>query len=44
MMQLTDAVGAERVPAVYQDARNTLAHIVLEATELTDVEAARLVI
>ena len=44
MMQLTDAVRAECVPAVHEDAGNTFAHIVLEATELTNVEATRLVI
>ena len=44
MVQLLDAASAERVPTVHQDARDSLAHIVLHGTELADVQAARLVV
>ena len=44
MMQLTNAVGAERVPTVHKDPGDALAHVVLEPAKLADVEATRLVI
>ena len=44
VMELLDAVGAKGVPAVHQDARDALAHIVLHRAELANVQAARLVI
>ena len=44
VMQLLDAVGAESVPAVHKYARDALSHVVLEPTELTDVQSARLVV
>ena len=37
VMQLRYAVCAERVPTMHQDARDTLAHVVLEPTELAYV-------
>ena len=44
VMQLRDAVRAEGVPTVDQDARNTLANVVLEPAELADVKTTRLVV
>eukprot|EP00354_Favella_ehrenbergii_P000882 CAMPEP_0170464500 /NCGR_PEP_ID=MMETSP0123-20130129/9204_1 /TAXON_ID=182087 /ORGANISM="Favella ehrenbergii, Strain Fehren 1" /LENGTH=247 /DNA_ID=CAMNT_0010730179 /DNA_START=573 /DNA_END=1314 /DNA_ORIENTATION=- len=44
MVQLLNAVRAEGVAAVDQDARDALAHVVLESAELTDVQPARLII
>ena len=44
MVKLLDAVSAEGVATVDQDARNALTNIVLETAELTDVEASRLVV
>ncbi len=36
-----NAAGAEGVSAVHEDARDALAHVVAEAAELANVEAAR---
>ena len=44
MVQFTDAVGAQRVTTMNEDAGNALAHVVLEAAELADVETARLIV
>lgn len=44
VMQRLDALGAEGVAAVHEDARDALAHVVLECAELADVQAARLVV
>ena len=44
MVKLLDAVCAKGVTAVDQDARDSLADVVLEGTELTDVQAAGLVV
>ena len=40
VVQVLDARGAQSVPAVYQDAGNTLSHIVPEAAKLADVESS----
>ena len=39
MMQLTDTIGAKCMSAMHKDTRDALTNIILEATELTDVEA-----
>jgi len=44
VVQRLDAARAQRVPAVDQDARDALAHVVPEAAELTDVQAPRTVV
>ena len=44
VVQLLDAGGAEGVAAVHEDARDALAHVVLESAELADIQAARLVV
>ena len=44
MVQLLNTVGAKGMTAVDQYPGNALTHVVLEATELTDVKSARLVV
>ncbi len=44
VVQLLDAVGAQGVAAVDQYARNSFAHVVLEAAKLADIESARLIV
>lgn len=44
MVQLLNAVRAQSVATVDQYARDALAHVVLESTELADVEAAGLIV
>ena len=43
-MKLMDAVRAQGVPAVDQDAWDALADVVLESAELADVKPARLIV
>ena len=44
MVKLRDAVSAQCVPTVDQDARDALTNVVLEAAELADVKTTRLVV
>ena len=44
MVKFTNAVGAKSVSAVNQDSGNTLSNVVLETTELANVEASWLVV
>ena len=44
VVELLDTVRAKSVPTVNKNARNTLAHIILEPTELTDIKSTGLVI
>lgn len=44
MVQLLDAIGAQSVPAVDQDARDALPHIVLERAKLANIEPAGLIV
>ncbi len=44
VVQLLNAVRAQSMPAVDQDAGNPFAHVVLQAAELADVQAARLIV
>lgn len=39
MVQVLNARGAQGVPAVHQDARDTLSHVVAQPAELADVQA-----
>lgn len=43
-MQLLNAVGAQSVAAVDEDAWDALANVVLQRAKLADVEAARLIV
>ena len=44
VVELLDTVRAKSVPTVNKNARNTLAHIILEPTEMTDIKSTGLVI
>jgi hypothetical protein len=41
VVECLNATGAKGVSAVHEDARDTLTHVVAEAAELANVEAAR---
>jgi len=44
VVELLDAVGAESVATVYQDARDSFSNVVLETTELANIQASGLVV
>jgi len=44
VVKLVDAVSAQSVTTVDQDARNTLTHVVLLSAELANVQSSRLIV
>ena len=44
VMQLLDAIGAQGVATMNKDAGDSLAHVVLQSAELTDVKASGLIV
>ena len=44
MVQLLNAIRAERVSTMNQNAWNPLSNVILQATELADIESARLIV